>query len=133
MPVYEYRCNACNTQFELRQKFSDPPADQCPKCGGTVHKLVSAVSFSLKGGGWYGDGYGTKAEPTTEGDTTLKTEAVTEGTSTDAAPAEATASPAAETSAPTHTETKSTAAETPASTTEKAEVKSQVRVNESSS
>ena len=23
MPVYEYRCTACNHQFELRQKFSD--------------------------------------------------------------------------------------------------------------
>jgi putative FmdB family regulatory protein len=55
MPIYEYRCNACNIQFDLRQKFSDPPADRCPKCGGTVRKLVSAVSFSLKGAGWFGD------------------------------------------------------------------------------
>jgi len=131
MPVYEYRCNACNIQFELRQKFSDPPEDRCPKCGGTVRKMVSAVSFSLKGAGWFGDGYGTKAEPTSsEGDTDAV--AATEVVSTDAAPAETTASPATQASAPAQTETKSTAAETPTTTKDKAEVKSQGGFNASS-
>ena len=126
MPVYEYRCNACNIQFELRQKFSDPPADRCPKCGGTVRKMVSVVSFSLKGAGWYGDGYGTKAESTnSEGDTATGTGAATEVVSTDAAPAETTASPATKASAQTQMETKSTAAETPTTSRDKAEVKSQ--------
>ena len=124
MPVYEYHCNACNIQFELRQKFSDPPADQCPECGGSVRKIVSAVSFSLKGAGWFGDGYGTKAESTaSEGGTA--TETVAEVVSTDAAPAEATASPATKATAPIQTETKSTPSETPASTKDKAEVKPQ--------
>ncbi len=58
MPIYEYQCEACNNQFELRQKFSDPPADKCPACGGTVKKLISSASFALKGGGWYTEGYG---------------------------------------------------------------------------
>ena len=92
MPVYEYRCNDCNIRFELRQKFSDPPADRCSKCGGTVRKIVSAASFSLKGAGWFGDGYGTKAESTnSEGETAAGAGAVTEGVSTDAAPADTTA------------------------------------------
>ena len=130
MPIYEYRCNACNIQFELRQKFSDPPAGQCPKCAGTVQKLVSAVSFSLKGGGWYGDGYGAKPDSATaESDAAAKTEAATEGTSTNAASAETTASPATQESAPTQAETKSPVA-TP--TKDKSEVKSQGSVNESS-
>ena len=129
MPVYEYRCNACNIQFELRQKFSDPPADRCPKCGGTVRKIVSAVSFSLKGAGWFGDGYGTKAEPTnSEGDTTAGGGAATEVVSTDAAPAETTASPATQASAPAQTETKITTAET----RDIAEVKSQGGFNANS-
>ena len=126
MPVYEYRCNACNIQFDLRQKFSDPPADRCPECGGTVRKLVSAVSFSLKGAGWFGDGYGTKAESTnSEGDTVSGSGAATEVVSTDAAPAETTASPASQASVPTQMETKSEATEAPTATKDKAEVKSQ--------
>jgi len=134
MPIYEYRCDACNIQFELRQKFSDPPADKCPKCGGTVRKMVSAASFSLKGGGWYGDGYGDKAEPaTSESDTAVKTEAgtaeagaTTEEASTNTVPAESTTSPATQASAPpTQMETKSTAAETLTTTKDKAEVTSQ--------
>jgi len=138
MPVYEYCCDACNIQFELRQKFADPPADKCPKCGGTVRKLVSAASFSLKGSGWYGDGYGDKTEPTKlDGDTALEgtaagnaeAGATTEGTSTNTAPAsaaESTASPATQESAPpTQMDTKNSAAETPTTTKVKAEVKAQ--------
>jgi len=127
MPIYEYCCNVCNIQFELRQKFSDPPADRCPKCGGTVRKLVSAVSFSLKGAGWFGDGYGAKAESTnSEGDTSAGTGATTEVVSTDAAPAETTVSPATQSSAPTQMETKNTAAEVTTTTTkDKADVNTQ--------
>lgn len=58
MPVYEYQCTACENQFELRQKFSDDPAKECPKCGGEVKKLISSAAFTLKGGGWYSEGYG---------------------------------------------------------------------------
>jgi putative FmdB family regulatory protein len=64
MPLYEYRCKSCENVFELRQKFSDEPASSCPSCGGEVEKLISQSGFALKGGGWYGDGYGTtKAAP----------------------------------------------------------------------
>ena len=62
MPVYEYQCNACDNTFELRQKFSDEPVKTCPDCGGDVTKLISSTAFSLKGGGWYGDGYGSGAK-----------------------------------------------------------------------
>ena len=64
MPVYEYRCTNCEEQFELRQKFSDPPATSCPACGGTVEKMISQTAFTLKGGGWYNEGYGAKKEST---------------------------------------------------------------------
>jgi putative FmdB family regulatory protein len=59
MPLYEYQCKSCNNTFELRQKFSDAPASECPSCGGAVEKLISQSGFALKGGGWYGDGYGS--------------------------------------------------------------------------
>ncbi|HEY6839230.1 MAG TPA: zinc ribbon domain-containing protein [Geobacteraceae bacterium] len=64
MPVYEYACKACGNQFEVRQKFSDAPITECPQCNGEVEKLISATAFSLKGGGWYAEGYGSsKASP----------------------------------------------------------------------
>jgi len=62
MPVYEYQCQDCNHQFELRQKFSDPAASECPKCGGAVQKMISAAAFSLKGDGWFAQGYCPKTE-----------------------------------------------------------------------
>lgn len=57
MPLYEYQCTECDNLFELRQKFSDEPARECPKCGGAVQKLISQSGFALKGGGWYAEGY----------------------------------------------------------------------------
>ena len=55
MPIYEYYCEVCKTNFELIQKISDKPAKKCIKCNKStkVVKLVSAPGFRLKGGGWY--------------------------------------------------------------------------------
>jgi len=63
MPMYEYKCESCSKQFELRQKFSDPPATECPECGGAVAKLISATAFALKGGGWYNESYNSGSKP----------------------------------------------------------------------
>lgn len=54
MPIYEYRCAACGHQLEALQKFSDPTLTDCPACGqASLKRLISAVGFRLKGGGWY--------------------------------------------------------------------------------
>src|SRR6266436_8725190 len=53
MPLYEYECDACRHRFEVIQKFSDPPVEKCPSCGGTVHKLQSAPAIQFKGAGFY--------------------------------------------------------------------------------
>ena len=60
MPLYEYQCDVCGDRFEKIRKFSDPPVEVCPKCGGTVHKLISAPAFQLKGTGWYATDYPKK-------------------------------------------------------------------------
>ena len=60
MPLYEYQCDACSHRFETIQKFSDPPLERCPKCGGVVRKLQSAPAFHLKGSGWYITDYARK-------------------------------------------------------------------------
>ena len=54
MPIYEYRCTACQHKLESLQKFSDAPLVVCPQCGrDALTKLVSAAGFHLKGSGWY--------------------------------------------------------------------------------
>ncbi|MDF1678229.1 MAG: zinc ribbon domain-containing protein [Legionellaceae bacterium] len=54
MPIYEYRCSACQHTFDALQKMSDAPLTHCPQCGkDTAEKLVSAAGFQLKGSGWY--------------------------------------------------------------------------------
>lgn len=62
MPLYEYECTACGHQFEVIRKFSDPPEENCPKCGGPVHKLQSAPAFQFKGSGWYVTDYGKSGQ-----------------------------------------------------------------------
>ena len=61
MPLYEYQCDACSKRFERIQKFSDPHADTCPTCGGTVHKLLSSPAIQFKGTGWYITDYAKKS------------------------------------------------------------------------
>jgi putative FmdB family regulatory protein len=67
MPLYEYECLACKKHTEKIQKFSDPEITTCPHCGGAVRRVITAPAFSLKGGGWYADGYGS-AKPAASGD-----------------------------------------------------------------
>ena len=62
MPLYEYECEKCGHRFEKIQKFSDPPLDTCPKCGGALHKMQSAPAFQFKGTGWYVTDY-AKSKP----------------------------------------------------------------------
>ena len=58
MPLYEYKCEACAHRFERIQKFSDPPIETCPQCGGAVRKLLSAPAIQFKGSGFYITDYG---------------------------------------------------------------------------
>ena len=57
MPMYEYKCSDCGLVFEARQKFSDAPLTECRECGGNVQKIISRTAFTLKGDGWYDQGY----------------------------------------------------------------------------
>lgn len=54
MPMYDYRCEACQHELEAIQKISDAPLVDCPACGKpALTKQLSAPAFRLKGGGWY--------------------------------------------------------------------------------
>jgi putative FmdB family regulatory protein len=55
MPFYEFECECGQVTEELVKMGTEEIA--CPQCGKTAHKIMSRCSFSLKGGGWYADGY----------------------------------------------------------------------------
>jgi putative FmdB family regulatory protein len=81
MALYEYQCDACGHRFEIIQKWSDPPQETCPKCGGAVHKLQSAPAFQFKGTGWYVTDYAKKDQggsAKSSGDSTADTKASSE-------------------------------------------------------
>ena len=61
MPIYEYACAKCESEFEVEQRITDPPLKSCPTCRSRrVKRLISQTSFVLKGGGWHADLYSSK-------------------------------------------------------------------------
>ena len=51
MPIYEYRCQDCQCDFEYLVMGGSSP-DQCPQCSSAnVTKLISASTFFSKGSG----------------------------------------------------------------------------------
>jgi len=61
LPIYEYRCSKCGVQIERRQRFSDPPLENCEACGGKLERLVSSPAIRFKGSGWYVTDYSRKS------------------------------------------------------------------------
>lgn len=53
MPLYTYRCNENDHEFQVRQRMMDDPLTECPVCGGTVRRVVSTVGVVFKGSGFY--------------------------------------------------------------------------------
>ena len=54
MPTYEYECTKCGHAFELEQKISAPPSEECPECRGKLRRVISGGAGTiLKGNGFY--------------------------------------------------------------------------------
>jgi len=95
MPIYEYQCNECRQRHEVIQKFSDPPLEHCPSCGGDMKKLPSSPAIQFKGSGFYKTDYASgsasssssssksDAKPESAGKTETKSEAKSESKSTE--------------------------------------------------
>lgn len=64
MPIFEYRCDACDVTFERIRRASDETPVECPTCGEETRKLLSTFasrsegssSFPSFGGGGGGGG-----------------------------------------------------------------------------
>ena len=53
MPTYGYRCQKCNTEFDVWQKMSDEPVAECPVCAGPGKRLYFPAGIVFKGSGFY--------------------------------------------------------------------------------
>ena len=94
MPLYEYECQSCRKHTEKIQKFSDPEITTCPHCGGKLQRVISAPAFTMKGGGWYADGYGSAKPAAAAGEATAAPPAAASDSGAASAPAAAPAAPA---------------------------------------
>lgn len=59
MPTYDYRCNACEHQFEHFQSMKDAPLKKCPECGkNALERLIGlGAGVIFKGSGFYETDY----------------------------------------------------------------------------
>lgn len=54
MPAYDYRCEACNVVYELREGFDAPSSHACQQCGkGTARRVLRPPAIVFKGSGFY--------------------------------------------------------------------------------
>jgi putative FmdB family regulatory protein len=127
VPIYEYVCQGCRHQFEVKQRFSDDPISSCVRCGQAVTKIISAPAIMFKGSGWYVTDYSDKMKAPDQSGSAQSGEKSTNG-KPDQKPQPATsgseaASPSSGTAAPSTTggeagsKTSSTPPPTPATST----------------
>lgn len=52
MPIYDYKCNTCDSTYEVFHKVREVLEDVvCPSCGSTQHtRLISAPSVQTRPG-----------------------------------------------------------------------------------
>ena len=62
MPTYDYRCDACDHEFEEFQQISENPLRTCPKCRKRkLRRLIGAGAAVLfKGSGFHQTDYRSK-------------------------------------------------------------------------
>jgi len=57
MVTYRYSCEKCGYEFDFEQRITDPPRRRCPRCRGSVYRVIHAVGHILKGSGFYRTDY----------------------------------------------------------------------------
>jgi putative FmdB family regulatory protein len=108
MPLYEYECENCGERFEVIEKFSDEPLRTHVKCGGPVHRLLSAPALQFKGSGWYITDYAKgNSSGTAENGAPAKTDSTKSSEAGTSTPATTTSASDNKTSSDTKTGTKS--------------------------
>ena len=59
MPTYEYLCKHCGKTVEEKREVDDRDAEKTCICGQSMVRIEipHGGSFTLKGSGWFKDGY----------------------------------------------------------------------------
>ncbi len=47
MPMYDYRCSACRTEFDKIVSYESRDLVSCPSCGSSAQRKVSWFSFKM--------------------------------------------------------------------------------------
>jgi putative FmdB family regulatory protein len=68
LPMYEYECRKCHTRSERIEKLNGPHLKVCPKCKGTVDRIISRSAIQFKGSGWYVTDYAKSSPAGAAGD-----------------------------------------------------------------
>jgi putative FmdB family regulatory protein len=54
MPIYKYRCQSCQIEFELPQTYFEKTLTVCPNCRkGILRRIPQLPAVIFKGSGWY--------------------------------------------------------------------------------
>lgn len=66
MPIYEYKC-ANGHVFDVIQRMSDDPLDECQECGAPAERVLHPVAIHFKGSGFHNTDYGKQKTGAGEG------------------------------------------------------------------
>jgi putative FmdB family regulatory protein len=66
VPTYEYKCDACEHNFDEFQSFSEEPLKKCPKCGKKKLRRLfgGGAAVLFKGSGFYETDYRSESYKT---------------------------------------------------------------------
>jgi putative FmdB family regulatory protein len=54
LPIYQYKCEDCSCEFEVRKSFSDESNHvTCPDCGKKANRVFIPPAIIFKGSGFY--------------------------------------------------------------------------------
>ncbi len=93
MPIYGYRCQSCQREFEVQQRMSDPPQAACTDCGGAGTRLFYPTGILFKGSGFYKTdsrstaAAGGGAKPASDGEASKPAAPASDGETSKPAPA----------------------------------------------
>lgn len=66
MPVYDYKCTACDERFEVSRQMGATSDESCPLCGSPAKRVFTPVGVAFKGSGFHNTDYRNKPAEKTE-------------------------------------------------------------------